>query len=185
MWLEYGDLFNVTPDYSLCHCISKDLKMSSGIAVDFKEKFGGLDELRRQRMGVGDVGVIRRNGRYIYYLVTKDRYYDKPSMSSLRAALLAMRESIVANGVQRLAMPKIGCGLDRLVREEVKDVILFTFSATPLEIQVRTLSGKGSPNQRYEATEPAAEGIRTPAGRDKAELLSLFRTSTVKRILGI
>ena len=114
--------------------------MSSGIAVDFKEKFGGLDELRRQRMGVGDVGVIRRNGRYIYYLVTKDRYYDKPSMSSLRAALLAMRESIVANGVQRLAMPKIGCGLDRLNWDEVKELIISTFDEIPLDIAVRTLS---------------------------------------------
>ena len=40
-----------------------------------------------------------------------------------------------------------------------------------------------SRSQRYEATGPAAESIRTPAGRGKAELQSLFRTSTVKRIL--
>ena len=138
MTSEHGDLFDVGADYALCHCISKDLKMSSGIAVAFKDKFGGLAELRRQCIDVGDVGVLYRDGRYVYYLVTKARYYDKPSMSSLSAALVAMRGHILANGVRRLAMPRIGCGLDRLAWNEVKDRILSTFSDTTLEIQVRT-----------------------------------------------
>ena len=68
MTSEHCDLFEVGADYALCHCISKDLKMSSGIAVAFKDKFGGLAELRRQCLDVGDVGVLRRGGRYIYYL---------------------------------------------------------------------------------------------------------------------
>ena len=145
MWSEHGDLFDVGPDYALCHCISRDLKMSSGIAVNFKEKFGGLEELRRQCIGVGDVGVLHRGGRYVYYLVTKEKYHDKPSLSSLKAALSAMRGRIVADDVRRLAMPKIGCGLDRLAWDEVKDLIFSTFGAIPLEIQVRTLSREGSP----------------------------------------
>ena len=91
------------------------------------------------------MGVLRRDGRYVYYLVTKEKYHDKPSMSSLKAALSAMRGRIVANDVRRLAMPQIGCGLDRLAWDEVKDLILSTFSAIPLEIQVRTLSREGSP----------------------------------------
>ena len=183
MRLQHGDLFEVTPDHSLCHCISKDLRMGSGIAVEFLKKYGGLEELRNQRIGVGGVGVLRREGRYIYYLVTKDKYHNKPSLNALRASLLAMRKHIAANGIKRLAMPMIGCGLDRLAWEDVKDLILTTFSTSPLEIQVRTLSRTGLPTQRYEATEPAAEDIRTPAGRGKEELQSLFRTSTVKRIL--
>ena len=136
---EHGDLFDVDPGYALCHCVSKDLKMSSGIAVSFKNKFGGLDELRRQCLNVGDVGVLRRSGRYVYYLVTKDKYHDKPSMSSIGASLRAMRRHIVDNGVRRLAMPKIGCGLDRLSWTEVNELITSTFSTTDLEIQVRTV----------------------------------------------
>ena len=80
---ENGDLFDVGTEYALCHCVSKDLKMSSGIAVAFKAKFGGLEDLRRQCLDVGSVGVLRRGGRCIYYLVTKEKYHDKPSMSSL------------------------------------------------------------------------------------------------------
>ena len=59
-------------------------------------------------------------------------------MSSFKSALLAMRDHIVSNGVRRLAMPKIGCGLDRLAWDDVIELILSTFSATTLEIQVRT-----------------------------------------------
>ena len=114
MRTERGDLFDAGRDWALCHCVSKDLKMSAGIAVAFKERFGGLEELRRQRINVGGVGVLRRDGRYIYYLVTKERYSDKPSLKSLEASLVALRERITADGVQRLAMPKLGCGLDGL-----------------------------------------------------------------------
>ena len=37
-----GDLFDVGTDWALCHCVSRDLQMSAGIAVTFMEKFGGL-----------------------------------------------------------------------------------------------------------------------------------------------
>jgi len=41
-----GDLF--TSCDSLVHCVSRDLHMGKGIATEFKKKFGGVDELRRQ-----------------------------------------------------------------------------------------------------------------------------------------
>ena len=115
--------------------------MGAGIAVAFKEKFGGLEELRRQRINVGGVGVLRRDGRYIYYLVTKERYSDKPSLKSLEASLVALRERITADGVQRLAMPKLGCGLDGLSWNLVQELVSSVFRQTPVEIQVRGLYG--------------------------------------------
>ena len=45
--------------------------MSAGIAVTFKKQFGGLEDLRRQRVDVGGVGVLQKKGRHIYYVVTK------------------------------------------------------------------------------------------------------------------
>ena len=115
--------------------------MSAGIAVTFKEKFGGLEELRTQHIEVGGVGVLRRDGRHIYYLVTKERYSDKPSLKSLEASLVALRERITADGVQRLAMPKLGCGLDGLSWNMVQELVSSVFNQTPVEIQVRGLYG--------------------------------------------
>jgi len=47
--------------------------MSKGVAVAFKESFGGVDDLLSQNVVSGGVGVLEREGRYIFYLVTKER----------------------------------------------------------------------------------------------------------------
>ena len=43
-----GDLFSVSPSTSLAHCVSVDLVMSKGIAVEFRDRFGRVDELKSQ-----------------------------------------------------------------------------------------------------------------------------------------
>ncbi|NXY92304.1 OARD1 deacetylase, partial [Alcedo cyanopectus] len=44
-----GDLFSCPPSDALAHCISEDCRMGAGIAVLFKKKFGGVQELLDQR----------------------------------------------------------------------------------------------------------------------------------------
>jgi hypothetical protein len=57
----------------------------------------GVAELRRQQVSVGGVGYLAHTElsgsgrRYIYYLVTKERYWHKPTMEALRAALTTLR----------------------------------------------------------------------------------------------
>ena len=43
-----GDLFTCPPTDGLVHCVSRDLRMGKGIAVLFKKKFGGVEELKKQ-----------------------------------------------------------------------------------------------------------------------------------------
>ena len=59
-----GDLFSQeTEGLALCHCVSRCLAMGKGIAVLFKRKFGGVEELRGQQLEVGDCGrLLRRVG---------------------------------------------------------------------------------------------------------------------------
>lgn len=45
-----GDLFECPPTCSLAHCVSEDLAMRKGVATLFKEKFGGVNELKTQGM---------------------------------------------------------------------------------------------------------------------------------------
>lgn len=44
-----GDLFSCPQTDALAHCISEDCRMGAGIAVLFKKKFGGVQELLDQR----------------------------------------------------------------------------------------------------------------------------------------
>ncbi|XP_029801143.1 ADP-ribose glycohydrolase OARD1 isoform X2 [Suricata suricatta] len=67
-----GDLFACPKTDSLAHCISEDCRMGAGIAVLFKKKFGGVQELLNQQKKSGEVAVLKRDGRYIYYLTDKD-----------------------------------------------------------------------------------------------------------------
>ena len=43
-----GDLFGCPSGDSLAHCVSRDLKMGKGIAVEFKKRFAHVDDLLDQ-----------------------------------------------------------------------------------------------------------------------------------------
>jgi len=118
-----GDLFSSS--CSLCHCVSQDLKMGKGIATMFKKKFAGLHDLKLQKLQVGDVGILERGSRYIFYLVTKPIFYNKPTYDTLRQSLASLRREIekITEEEFSVAMPKIGCGLDGLEWEEVREII--------------------------------------------------------------
>jgi len=107
-----GDLFSSTE--ALAHCVSRDLRMARGIATIFKRSFGGVPALAAQRAEVGDVCFLQREGRHIYYLVTKRSYWMKPSMRSLRNSFRSMIAHMQTNGVTAVSIPEIGCGLDGL-----------------------------------------------------------------------
>ena len=65
-----GDLFSSPSEASLAHCVSEDLRMGKGIATIFKRKFGGVRELSSQGEKVGGCAVLKRNQRYVFYLVS-------------------------------------------------------------------------------------------------------------------
>ncbi|KAJ8978840.1 hypothetical protein NQ317_012044, partial [Molorchus minor] len=82
---EQRDLFQVSAEFALAHCVAQDLQMSRGIAAAFKEKFGNVDELRRQRPEVGDVLQLGgdETSRRVFYLVTKHLSRDKPTYENV------------------------------------------------------------------------------------------------------
>ncbi|XP_052863336.1 ADP-ribose glycohydrolase OARD1-like [Anopheles cruzii] len=109
--------------------VAADLKMGGGIAVKFKQVFGRVDELKAQNVGVGGVAVLRDSAadaqqqRYVYYLITKNTSYQKPTYDDLRKSLQAMKQHMTANGVGKLALPRIGCGIDGLEWDKVKEML--------------------------------------------------------------
>jgi len=131
-----GDLFLGTENICLAHCISQDVKMSKGIALHFKSKFGGVQEILDQNRKPGDVAVLKRGHRFVYYLVTKERYWHKPTYLSLRSSLQAMKRHVLQYAVSSIAMPKIACGLDGLVWEKVRDILTDVFKDTDINITV-------------------------------------------------
>jgi len=134
-----GDLFSCDTTASLGHCVSVDLAMGKGIAIEFKTKFGGVVELKAQGKQIGEVAVLKRDKRYVYYLITKESYWHKPTYSDLRKSLECLLSHCVQYGVKKLAIPRIGCGLDGLFWSEVKSILQEIFWASNLEIEVYRL----------------------------------------------
>lgn len=77
--------------------------------------------------------------RFIYYLITKAKATEKPTYDDLRNSLIDMKKHCVENGVQTLAMPQLGCGLDRMKWDIVKKIICEVFADTKIHITVYVL----------------------------------------------
>ena len=138
-----GDLFNSPTQFSLCHCVSSDFRMGRGIAVLFKQKFGRVDQLRAFNAKPGDIAWIRVNEpeeRYVMYLVTKSRYYEKPTMNTLERSLQKMKELCLHRNITQIAMPRIGCGLDQMTWATVSQSIERIFRDTNIEIVVYSIA---------------------------------------------
>ena len=129
-----GDLFTSTE--SLCHCISSDFRLGRGIARVFRRKYPRIMELQNLQIGRGGFVYLSVGGRSVYNLITKDRYYQKPSYVDLRKSLESMRSHVVSRGVSRISIPRLGCGLDRLEWSVVKQILFEVFIDCNLVITV-------------------------------------------------
>ena len=134
------DLFTVPQGYYLAHCISGDYALGAGIAKQFDERYNMRFKLFRnypipdgeKTANVGKALLVDN----VFNLVTKGRYFEKPTYETLKSALKDMRRDIIAYGIKKLAMPKIGCGLDRLDWDKVYHLIEEVFGMMDIEILI-------------------------------------------------
>ena len=139
---EIRNLFSVSDDYYLAHCISADFGMGKGIAVEFNKHFDMKTILQTKYpyyLSTWSGGDCILEGK-VFNLVTKKQYFDKPTLVTMKDSLVRMKELSKTNGVSKIAMPTIGSGLDKLkwsyVSGEIKDV----FKDTDIEILVCKLT---------------------------------------------
>lgn len=133
---EKRDLFTMPQGYYLAHCISSDFALGAGIAKTFDSVYNMRFKLFRNYPDYKYVGGDALLIDNVYNLVTKPKYWHKPTYDSLREALEMMKEQMDFVGATKLAMPKIGCGLDKLSWNQVYDIICEVFEDTDIEIVI-------------------------------------------------
>ena len=131
---------------SIGHCISADARMSKDFADFLSHRIPGLRSIRRKaRLFMGQVYPFwdSTGKRYIYNLVTKERFYDKPNLSTLSKTLEAMNIRASINGVSTIAIPKLGCGLDQMNWQEIVKLLQDIFAYADVQLVVYTLEENG------------------------------------------
>lgn len=83
-------------------------------------------------------------GKTVYNMFTKKNYWHKAGkgisyedyMKHLKESLEMVKKSMIVKSEKKLAMPRIGSGLDRCKWEDVKETILEVFKDTDFEVLI-------------------------------------------------
>ena len=127
---------------SIGHCISADAQMSKGFAQFLSERVPRLRRTcRRAKLLKDQVFPFwdSSSRRYIYKLVTKEKFSDKPDLQTLATTLQNMQAHATMHGISTIAIPKIGCGLDQLNWPDVVNLLRNIFAYSDIQIVVYSL----------------------------------------------
>ena len=142
---EKNDLFNYEGEAWLAHCISADFGMGKGIVVKFNERYDLKNYMIKNHVRNNWSGrgyCIPVSEYKVFNLVTKDKYYKKPTYGTVKQALIDMRNYALAKDINKIAMPTIAAGLDFLTWSKVREIIQNVFNNTDIEIIVCRYKGE-------------------------------------------
>ncbi|XP_037822217.1 uncharacterized protein LOC119610890 [Lucilia sericata] len=131
---QRGHNITAPENCALVHSISADFAMCSSIGMQFNCKYGPSNETLKQYKHTGNVAVLKEQKRYVYNLVTKERNHERSTYIALFYALTATRDHMRQHGVKKLAIPRLGCGIDRLDWLRVKNILEMVFAEDEVDI---------------------------------------------------
>lgn len=149
------DITKLSGNCVICHCISADAAMGAGVALALVRKYPDLKPTVQSVLKTTHSDTLV--GHVVFYadsyshtlvanMVTKQNYWDKsttmPSghyLKNLKECLENVRNVMDGLNEKKLAMPKIGCGLDRCNWGDVLQLIDEVFGNSDMEIAVCVL----------------------------------------------
>ena len=136
---NYQEVIGNSTD-SIAHCVSTDFKIAAGIVQHFQRKrpTNYPSDLDHSYTPLWPQWLPETH-RYLYHLVMKQKYFNKPTFSTLRSSLQKMRTHAESNSFFKSSMACIGMGLDHLDWDKVKLLIRETFRSSPVQVVVYIL----------------------------------------------
>ena len=137
---EKGDLFSIEDSSPIfAHCVSSDGKMDAGIAKQFVRRYGDGLQGSVDGFEVGDAVPYKNGDTKIYNLITKEKYWKKPTFKSIQSSLQSLKNRLVKNNEEKVYMPRIASGLDGKNWSKVKAKIKDVFDGSDIQITIRFL----------------------------------------------
>lgn len=143
--IKSGNLFDDSPPgAALAHCVGADFVMGAGLAVEFRERFGHVKELRAGRHQPGTVATIplmspdsNKVERYIFHLVTKPTSrFCLPRWWEIIYSIRELARLCKDLEIKTVAMPQIGAGLDRQKWWKIRRVLEIEFAGSDTELLI-------------------------------------------------
>lgn len=139
--LRRGNLFKAPEEFVYGHSISAKAECGAGIALQFKDRYPSHPRRLRKSgpLKVGTSVCFQAIPDTVYYLITKETAQDKPTLLNLKKALVHMADDMLHRSLSRVAIPRVGCGLDELDWDDVKLALIDIFSDSTLTCVVYSL----------------------------------------------
>lgn len=129
-----SDLFMARGPLGLC--VSHDFYFNHGIAKQFKQKFGHQAQLRAQSWRVGEAARAFHKNKPIFYLVTKDKYWHRSSVTAMYASLKDLAEWCSLMKLPFISLPCVDLEMDGLKWPLVRSLIEQTFNESDTEVHI-------------------------------------------------
>lgn len=113
--------------------------MPQGIALEFRRKFGQVDQLVKQDKKVTEIASIQMDKRYIIYIINKETFQQKPTYETMFYALRNLKTFCETNNIEKVALPRVGSGDDHLNWEQVRTMIRYIFKRSKIELSFTIL----------------------------------------------
>ena len=137
---KIGDLFEAPMSMALGHSISADILMGGNLREQFRRRYQGFRDMEKGRPPEGSLVVVEEHGRVIYNLITKEKFYDCATLFNLHICLQEMRNHMIQNHIIQLGLPRLGCGHDCLLWNDVYTILVNVFRSTSIEVTVFSLT---------------------------------------------
>ena len=130
--------------YSLVFCVSGDMRVKSSPMTEFVDRYSHLRPTEDSVNRVGGMLVYWDSvqPRYIYLLMTKEKYTDVAKYDDLNSCLREMSAHAALKGVSCFAMPRIGVVDDRLEWTNVAICLESIFQDVYCTLTVYTLEAE-------------------------------------------
>ncbi|KAK3918278.1 Gag-Pol polyprotein [Frankliniella fusca] len=131
----YGSILESPEDLPIVHAVSHDGKFGKGLARQLEQEFQLRDDfLKEKDRGFPGYVALQRGNRIIVNLITKSRYFHKPTSTDIEQAFLLLRDWLEANHISEWCLPELGCGLDQLESSLLLQMLVKVFGHTDMTL---------------------------------------------------
>ncbi|KAK3918320.1 Retrovirus-related Pol polyprotein from transposon 412 [Frankliniella fusca] len=131
----YGSILESPEDLPIVHAVSHDGKFGKGLARQLEQEFQLREDfLKEKDRGFPGYVALQRGNRIIVNLITKSRYFHKPTSTDVEQAFLLLRDWLEANHISEWCLPELGCGLDQLESSLLLQMLVKVFGHTDMTL---------------------------------------------------